>query len=54
MKCLVGAIATLILLFVGGCQQSASIGNKPGDEFNGAMSEKQKALNAEHKNRAVN
>lgn len=41
------------LLFEFGCQGSQQIGVKPGDEMNPALSEQQKALINEHKNRPV-
>ena len=41
----------LSVSFVAGCQ-SNKMGDKPGDEMNSAMTEKQKSILAEHKKKA--
>ena len=46
-------LAGMLIVVTIGCK-SETIGQKPGDEMNPAMSAQQKALNAEHKNKTEN
>ena len=45
------SLTGLVFLLAAGCQ-SEKMGDKPGDEFNSAMSAQQKAILTEHKKKA--